>query len=139
MGHNLLQDTTGTCTFNATGDKTGVDPLLGPLADNGGSLETRALASGSPAVDAGDPGTPGSAFPACAATDERGVTRPQFAACDMGAFEFQGTLPTPTPTPTPTPVPSFNLKKAIKHCKKKFPKGPKRKRCIKRAKRKAGA
>jgi hypothetical protein len=34
--------------------------------------------------------------------------------------------------------PSFNLKAAIKKCKKKFPKGPKRKKCIKRAKRRAG-
>jgi hypothetical protein len=52
--------------------------------------------------------------------------------------------PTETPcvppgTPTPTTATPFNLKAAIKKCKKKFPKGPKRKKCIKKAKRKAAA
>jgi hypothetical protein len=32
----------------------------------------------------------------------------------------------------------FDLKAAIKRCKKKFPKGPKRKKCIKKAKARAG-
>jgi hypothetical protein len=39
--------------------------------------------------------------------------------------------------PQPPPIPAFNLKAAIKKCKKKFPKGPKRKKCIKRAKKRA--
>jgi hypothetical protein len=34
-------------------------------------------------------------------------------------------------------APAFNLKAAIKKCKKKFRKGPKRAKCIKKAKRKA--
>ena len=38
-----------------------------------------------------------------------------------------------------SPLPQFNLKAAIKKCKKKFPKGPKRKKCIKRAKKRARA
>jgi hypothetical protein len=46
------------------------------------------------------------------------------------------TLETPTPA-SPATVPGFNLAAAIKKCKKKFPKGPKRKRCIKKAKAKA--
>jgi hypothetical protein len=33
------------------------------------------------------------------------------------------------------PAPAFNLGAAIKRCKKKFPKGSKRKRCIKRARK----
>jgi hypothetical protein len=33
-----------------------IDPLLGPLADNGGPTMTHALMAGSPAIDAGDPG-----------------------------------------------------------------------------------
>jgi hypothetical protein len=41
-------------------------------------------------------------------------------------------------TLTPTTATAFNLKAAIKKCKKKFPKGPKRKKCIKKAKRRAG-
>jgi CSLREA domain-containing protein len=56
------------------------DPLLGPLADNGGPTLTHALLPGSPAIDAG------SAW-ICPATDQRGVVRPQGAACDVGAFE----------------------------------------------------
>jgi hypothetical protein len=47
--------------------------------------------------------------------------------------------PTEVPCPvTPAIGATFNLKAAIKKCKKKFPKGPKRKKCIKKAKRKAG-
>jgi hypothetical protein len=47
--------------------------------------------------------------------------------------------PTPAPTPAaPAPLPTFNLKAPIRRCKKKFPKGPKRKRCIRRAMRRAG-
>jgi hypothetical protein len=49
--------------------------------------------------------------------------------------------PAPTPTTTP-PIDPFNLKAAIKKCKKKFPgkaKAKKRKKCIKKAKAKARA
>ncbi|BET59095.1 fibronectin type III domain-containing protein [Geobacter sp. 60473] len=56
------------------------DPLLAPLADNGGTTRTMALLSGSPAIGAGNC----SAGPAA---DQRGMTRPQDATCDMGAFE----------------------------------------------------
>ena len=59
-----------------------VDPLLGVLKDNGGDTPTMALGGGSPAVDAGNNAT-------CAATDQRNVSRPQGANCDMGAFEVQ--------------------------------------------------
>lgn len=56
-------------------------PLLGPLADNGGPTMTRALLSGSPAIDAGNAGT-------CSAIDQRGTPRSgQGAGCDIGAFE----------------------------------------------------
>ena len=60
-----------------------IDPLLGALADNGGPTQTHALLTGSPAIDAaGD----------CVAdlsitTDQRGISRPQGTACDIGAFE----------------------------------------------------
>jgi uncharacterized repeat protein (TIGR01451 family) len=56
------------------------DPQLQALADNGGLTPTMALPLGSPALDAAGP---------CVepATDQRGVPRPQGAACDIGAFE----------------------------------------------------
>ncbi len=87
LGRNLIGDTTG-CGFtpSATGDLVNVDPLLGLLRDNGGPTLTHALLSGSPAIDTGDDAS-------CPATDQRGVARPQGAQCDIGAFEFVGTIP----------------------------------------------
>ena len=57
------------------------DILAPVLADNGGDTLTHALVPGSPAVDAvpTDCGPP--------VTDQRGVPRPQGAACDIGALE----------------------------------------------------
>lgn len=56
------------------------EPLLGPLADHGGLVETVSLLPGSPAVDA--------AFAGCgAAVDARGAVRPAGVRCDVGAFE----------------------------------------------------
>ena len=66
-------------SISADGNLIGVDPMLGPLAENGGLTPTHALLAGSPAIDAAG---------ACTGTDQRGVVRPQGTACDMGAFEF---------------------------------------------------
>ena len=62
-------------------DKVGVNPMLGPPADNGGSVLTDAL---SPAARRSTT-VPNDG---CPATDARGVSRPQGASCDMGAYEF---------------------------------------------------
>ena len=83
--HNLQSD--NSCSFTGPGDQTGVNPLLGPLTDNGGPTDTYALLAGSPALDAGNNST-------CPAADQRGVTRPQGPFCDMGAFEVS-VPPTP--------------------------------------------
>ena len=58
------------------------DPILGPLASNGGPTQTHALLVGSPAIDA--------ATACTVTTDQRYVVRPQLAggACDIGAYEF---------------------------------------------------
>ena len=79
-GHNLTGTGTG-CPADGIGDLTTSDPWLGPLANNGGDTETHELLFGSPAIDAGDNDN-------CLAADQRGVSRPQGAACDIGAFEF---------------------------------------------------
>ena len=62
INHNVIgvADNLGVITGN-TGNLTGtatdpLDPLLGPLADNGGPTRTHALLPGSPAIDAGDNG-----------------------------------------------------------------------------------
>ena len=57
-GYNLIGDGTGGAIIPMTGDQIGtsaapIDPLLGPLQDNGGPTETCALLGGSPALDAG--------------------------------------------------------------------------------------
>jgi hypothetical protein len=78
-GHNL--DSGNSCGFNSTGDLVNTNPTLGLLQNNGGETQTHALLFGSPAIDAGD--TVG-----CPATDQRGVARPQWNGCDMGAFEY---------------------------------------------------
>lgn len=77
-GHNL--ESANTCGFTLSSDLVNIDPKLGPLANNGGPTQTLALLTGSPAIDAG-----GST---CPSTDQRGVTRPQGPACDIGAFEL---------------------------------------------------
>src|SRR3989475_4483019 len=51
QGHNL--DSGNTCGFTGPGDLVNMDPLLGPLQDNGGPTPTQALLLGSPAIDAG--------------------------------------------------------------------------------------
>jgi CSLREA domain-containing protein len=77
-GHNLDGD--GSCFLTAAGDLPARDPLLAPLADNGGPTETQALLPGSPAIDAG-------ATDGCPQHDQRGIARPQGTGCDIGAFE----------------------------------------------------
>jgi hypothetical protein len=57
------------------------DPVLGALAANGGSTQTRWLGAGSAAIDAGGVNV------ACATTDQRGT--PRTGKCDMGAFEVR--------------------------------------------------
>jgi CSLREA domain-containing protein len=76
--HSL--DSDNSCHLTDAGSLPGVDPLLGPLANNGGPTDTQALLAGSPAIDAGNNAT-------CLPTDQRGVTRPQGPACDIGAYE----------------------------------------------------
>lgn len=76
IGANI--DTDGRCGV------TTVSPnqlLLGPLTNNGGTTETHALLPGSPAIDA--------ALGNCPGTDQRGISRPQGAFCDLGAFESE--------------------------------------------------
>jgi hypothetical protein len=79
-GHNISSD--ASAGFTARGSRNNTDPLLGPLADNGGPTLTMALLPGSPAIDSGD----GSI---CLPSDQRGVSRPQGLRCDIGAFELQ--------------------------------------------------
>ena len=84
LGHNL--EDSSSCGLAASGDRSNLDPMLGPLADNGGPTPTMAPMAGSPAIDAGD----GSA---CPNEDQRGqMGRADgnvdgVLACDVGAYE----------------------------------------------------
>jgi predicted outer membrane repeat protein len=76
----------------------GSNPLLLSLADNDGSTQTHALDAGSPAINAYSAN--------CPATDQRGIVRPQGAACDIGAFELVPPIEvTPEVTPTEETTP----------------------------------
>jgi CSLREA domain-containing protein len=79
LGHNL--DSDGSCFLTAAGDHPKSDPLLGALAGNGGPTATLAPLAGSPAIDGGGAED-------CPKTDQRGIARPQGAACDIGAVEY---------------------------------------------------
>ena len=78
-GYNLSSDASPGFTEESSLNDT--DPLLRPLADNGGRTPTMALVPASPAVNAGDAAS-------CPPTDQRGVSRPQLGGCDIGAFEL---------------------------------------------------
>jgi LPXTG-site transpeptidase (sortase) family protein len=91
--YNLIGDNT-FCSFTTQpNDQVGtwsdpLDPLLAPLADNGGETQTHALLTGSPAIDHIPFGEN-----ACGITltsDQRGEGRPYpvGGACDIGAYEL---------------------------------------------------
>lgn len=91
LGHNLLGTATEANGFTGSGDQTGANPLLAPLANNGGPTQTMALTPTSPAIDAG--------VAAASSFDQRALPRtyndPGVAnaatsdATDIGAFELQ--------------------------------------------------
>jgi hypothetical protein len=97
QGYNLIGNNNGCIFTSASGDLLGtpinpIDPKLGPLENNVGATLTHAPLPGSPAVDTGSPSVPGGGGNACESTDQIGTSRPQGAACDIGAVEI---FPTP--------------------------------------------
>ena len=90
QGHNLSSD--ATCDFDAASDLNNVDPMLGPLQNNGGPTQTMALTSGSPAIDAGNPNGCTDNLGNLLKTDQRGRPRhdsEDTRGCDIGAYESQ--------------------------------------------------
>ncbi|MCC5866142.1 MAG: choice-of-anchor D domain-containing protein [Wenzhouxiangella sp.] len=94
QGGNLIGNNAGLIFFTShSSDQIGtpgspINPLLGPLANNGGPTPSHLPAPGSPAIDGGL-----NLF--CPAADQRGQTRPVdgngngSAICDSGAVEIQ--------------------------------------------------
>ena len=95
-GYNILGDVAGCAGIvdGADNDRAGtaaspIDPVLGPLQDNGGQSRTHALLSGSPALDTGDSSFDENSFTPALNTDQRGTGFPrvQNNVIDIGAFE----------------------------------------------------
>ena len=87
------------------------DPLLDVLANYGGSTQTHALRTGSPAINTGVDCT--NLFGTAVTLDQRNFPRPVGPACDLGSYESAEVLPsvsintvTPTSTSTATPEPA---------------------------------
>lgn len=117
-GHNLIGNP-GALTFNQPGDITGQNPLLGMLADNGGTAATvlpdgshaptLGITTSSPAFNHGDPAICTAPLPptgtGAGSIDERGFPRGNGTignpTCSIGAFEVYVVKPNPIPTPRP--------------------------------------
>jgi uncharacterized repeat protein (TIGR01451 family) len=97
FGVNLVEGGCAGCRAGV--DLTG-DPALAALAQNGGTTRTMALPLGSIAVDAA---------PNVLTVDQRGITRPQGAGSDIGAYERVQVPPgvdVAADTPTASRLPS---------------------------------
>jgi hypothetical protein len=77
-----LIENPGDVVLAGSHNLVGADPLLGPLADNGGPTLTHLPLPGSPVIDAGDP-----AIPSPPPADQRGLARIAGAAVDLGSVE----------------------------------------------------
>ena len=94
-GFNLVGNDSNCIFTPAPSDLIGfgefpIDPLLGPLQDNGGFTLTHAIGPESPALDAA--GADQTLPCSDAFEDQRGVARPDGPACDIGAFERVTTI-----------------------------------------------
>jgi hypothetical protein len=83
LRYDLVQITGTAIISDAGGNLFGLDPLLGPLANNGGPTLTHLPRRTSPVVNAGDP-----AFAAPPDTDQRGAPRVWGGRVDIGAVEI---------------------------------------------------
>jgi hypothetical protein len=90
LGHNLIgiaDSSSGWVSSDLTGTSASpLDPMLLPLAANGGPTQTRALQSSSPAINAGDNALLNAPFNVN--SDQRLFARKAGAAVDIGAFEL---------------------------------------------------
>jgi CSLREA domain-containing protein len=99
-GHNIIGNTGTSTGWDAT-DFLNTDPMLGPLADNGGFGMTFLPQAGSTAIDNGDncvldQSCSGNNPPIAVTADQRGVSRPQNGTVDIGAVEVAGTTSSAT-------------------------------------------
>ena len=97
LGYNLVENLS-SCSGAVGTDITGADPVLGPLADNGGHTMTHALLPGSPAIDAVPVANCTDASGDPLDEDQRGAIRPVdgngdgISKCDVGSYEAPLTI-----------------------------------------------
>ena len=94
--YNHIEDIRDAGFVPAGHDVIGIDPLIGPLADNGGPTLTHLPLNGSPLIDTIPPDIGCSNFH----SDQRLLRRLVGIGCDKGSVEIQAT-PTATPTGSP--------------------------------------
>jgi hypothetical protein len=92
-GYNLIGITDGCTWLAAPGDLVGthqtpIDPILSALATGSGETPMHLPLPGSPAIEGGNPATPGGGNGACAGNDQHGKLRPVGVYCDKGAMEY---------------------------------------------------
>jgi hypothetical protein len=112
-GYNAVSDPAAGSCGNAPSDVATTTADLGPLQNNGGLTDTRALAPGSPAATAVDAAVAATAVAQsgyCAGSllgvDQRALARPTTGHCAAGAFQPEPTAPAAPPQSAPpnTPV-----------------------------------
>ncbi|MBF0271157.1 MAG: DUF4347 domain-containing protein [Magnetococcales bacterium] len=83
--YSLIENTTGATINTTTSNVTGVDPVLGSLANNGGTTKTLSLGTTSPALDRWT----STQVSSSSTTDQRGTgyTRYFNTLIDIGAYE----------------------------------------------------
>ena len=102
INHSLIGVADGLSIVGNVGNLAGtvanpLDPMLGPLADNGGPTQTHALLPGSPAIDAGRSPQAIDQSGRPLVKDQRGFSRlvdgdnDGTATADIGAYELGGT------------------------------------------------
>ncbi len=88
QNYNHIEDVTGG-TFTTFGDDvTGTDPVLGTLANNGGTTNTHLPAAGSPVMNSIPNGTNDCGVGVT--TSQNGLVRPQQSSCEKGSVEVFG-------------------------------------------------
>jgi hypothetical protein len=85
VGYNLFGFGAITGATGPGERQVGVNPMLSPLGNYGGTTQTMVPLPGSPAIDSGNPG-----FTPSTATDQRGQPRVYNGRIDIGAVESQG-------------------------------------------------
>jgi len=89
-GVNLIEQDGEQCGLTPGATLLSGDPMLGPLADNGGPTQTHLPQPGSPVINAGDNAALNAAVPGGLLYDQRGAGYPRFFEInvDLGSVEW---------------------------------------------------